>query len=1602
MSENQSPDSNQSNHTDNQPIEPSQQDKVALSAVQDDTAISDDLDPAERDARWLRRWYPVSWVGKLALLVTAFLLALVLALYYAVGTPWGTHLLVNAIVQKTGIRLKYGEGNLRDGLWVYDLAIPATPPKNYVEITVDKAYVKIGWRALLAKEVHLREATIGNMVITYKKPPTNDGKPFSYPRIALPVNVILDHATANLVRYQQVTKTPIDFKQADISDFAWTGSKISVADAKLGYNELLRLEKLHGTIDLQGDYPLDANARIIINPLSKVYFDALDTHATGSLKFLTADVKSLYNKSAVVGHLTAQPMQPNAPFKAKLEWQDIALPYAKEQNIHLKKGIVTASGVTNNIELRVNTDLTAKDIPDGHYQGRANTDGKKLNVEELTASLPEGTLTSRGVIDWQNRTHIALNNTASNFKIRKLVSKNIAPYLPETFDGKLAIVYDVATDTEPMQVKANLRQNDGEIINAVVEQKRGNNQPYQINANWQHLIRHDLPNVGELNSPTGKATVTYQAINDKQGNKQSDKLQVNVTANIVKLNAAPQGDYNVKMAKVGDKIDINHLDYQGKAGDLTGKGNITLARKGKPLIWQIDAKTNRLNTHDILDSIPFNNLHGNITANGTMQDMRQRGVTIKRHQITIGRVDLMGDLLGANNSKKAVSIQGAGNTTLDLLNNKLNHITAKFDGNLSAPKLPAGHLKLDIAGTPKQLQVNQLSHQFVSNGETSGINAKGKIDLTNGTAWNLTADMKQFDASYFVPSLPSRLTGRLNTDGYWREGGQYIHISDMDITGRLKNQPLNAKGQLTAKLNLPKDLNALKTTLQTSDQNQQVSQLRRVVEQLQANNLAITWGNNRITATGNQDQLVTSVDITTLNQLIPQLKGTVKGGLILTQANKQALPDIVVDLVARDLSMPNFVALDATIKGKIINLAKSPSQLQINAKGLNIANQPLRALQLNFNGTQAAHTLDIKTDSTKGQVQATLKGAINLAKSEWQGVVGNGQIGTKYAKLQQMQPAQMLVNWQNPQLQLAAHCWQMAGQPVAQAGKQVGTLCLKDNLITSANQGQINMAVQNLDSQVFSVVMPKDIAWSGKLNGTALVHWKKNTRPTVNASFYSDNGVFGTAAQTPEEQATTLNYERVSVIARSTTEGLKLRADLKTANNAGNGYIDATVNPYKNGKPIAGSVVMQDINLAVLRPFFPSFDRLTGKGLVAGKIGGSLMQPTFTGDAEIQDASLAITGVPMRFDNINVLTHIEGSQAKIDGSFTTPNDGKGKLDGTVDWHGDLQAKLKLTGDQLQVSQPPMLTARINPIFDIIVKPAQRYVNVVGVIDVPRGVIRPPEANEDVVTESKDVNVIDRRLQAQIDEVLRVTQPWSINADVGVDIGDRVTFQGFGARLPLAGALHLKQQGQGTMTAQGVVQVAKRSKADIFGQNLDINFAQVRFNGAVTKPSLNIEASKDIQGVQVSVKVTGTTAKPDIVVFNNGGLSQQQAMNALITGNLTNNTGQSTNDEDFKNRVNNTLAAAGLSAGLSSTRGFTNQIGRAFGLQSLTLDASGTSSDTQVNLTGYITPDLYIRYGVGVFNSTNSLSMRYQLTQRLYVEAKAAVNNSVDLIYQWRY
>jgi len=132
------------------------------------------------------------------------------------------------------------------------------------------------------------------------------------------------------------------------------------------------------------------------------------------------------------------------------------------------------------------------------------------------------------------------------------------------------------------------------------------------------------------------------------------------------------------------------------------------------------------------------------------------------------------------------------------------------------------------------------------------------------------------------------------------------------------------------------------------------------------------------------------------------------------------------------------------------------------------------------------------------------------------------------------------------------------------------------------------------------------------------------------------------------------------------------------------------------------------------------------------------------------------------------------------------------------------------------------------------------------------------------------------------------------------------------------------------------------------------------------------------------------------------LSEQEALNALVTGRINEGSSGLSNSEGFKSDVNNTIAAAGISMGLGGTRALTNQIGRTFGLSGLALDAQGTGDDTQVSLTGYITPDLFIRYGVGVFTPVNKLTLRYQMNRRLYLEASQSLERAIDLFYNWRF
>lgn len=1674
---------------------------------------SSDEDPAQRDARALRRWYPLSFLFKLLALVLVLLLLMFAVFFYMAGTDSGTKFLLDKISAETGIDIEYGRGNLRDGLWVTDVDIKVGED---LALLVDKAYVKIGWRALFAKEVHLRAADIQRIEIINTKPPT--GEPFDYKTLQLPINLRLNQAKIKTIIYKQVTQDPIVIHDIDARNLTWVNSLITVGRGNVRYADIVKLNALKGSIDLQGDYPLDFTAIAEVSALEKAYIDPLNITATGSLKRTVGQVRSRYNEGDVRGNFVVQGLDKDAPFNATLQWNDILVPYADDQKIHLKQGIATATGVLSEIRLRVHTDLSATDIPSGSYQARGIIANSQLRIDRLDANVPEGRLVLQGVLDWQNSFDAKLSAMSSDFDIRQVIPKEYADYkayVPETFDGRLSVHYQQENATGNLDINADLRQRDGERVSAnillgKVSAKSTQTAPIYIDANWQNFNRRDVPNIGTIDSPRGQADVIVRGA----------RVSVDANAFINELSVAPQGDYKVRLRTNDNTIDISRLNYNGIIGDLTGSGQVQLATSKRPLTWQIDARTEGLLPKQYRSDLPIERLTGNIRASGRMMDIsnvdrplitniwasrrmmdiRKKRVAGQRHFIRVDNTDLQVQL-DSTQENRDIGIIGSGDAKVDIIDDELSVFDARFDGGLMTKDVPNGQLSLDAAGTLQQIRIRKLNYSgeagelkvtgaidlsqalgwnisgrfddfdlgyFLPNNPailtgdltTSGqwqsapsnqpsangklqrfmvnfdgildaeqlpagqltiaasgddklinitrfrhvgaagrIDVKGSVDVRQGFKWNVSAVMDRFNLGYFLADMPSTLTGTLKTDGLWSASQQRINLQQIDLSGTLKSQPLSAKGSLLATLNLPEDLTSYFESLQAQDGETQYKQVNALIESLNANNLVLRWGDNYLTANGNDKQLQAKINISSLDQLSEDLTGQVSGGVSLSQPTNQALPTLYIDLVGESIALPEFILRRGRVRGKIVNLANSPSQLLISAEGLDVAGQTFSDVQISFNGTEQAHTLSLDVINEQLGVAARLKGGFNRDQMSWSGAIGNGRITSEYATLTQSQPAQFIINLPQTtargtselKLQLAAHCWQ--------ATDQSGKLCLREKLVASAASGEMNLALQKLDTSLFSVFLPEDIDWQGKINGKALIGWQRGRPPQINATLYSDNGKIG-LTQEGDAAPISLPYERVSLIALSVPEGLKLRTDINTGRGA-KGYTEVVIDPYTTPKPISGTLVLNELNLAVFKPFFPGMRTLEGNLTMAGNLGGTLDKPLFYGDVKLAKGRIAMLSLPVNLTNFNADAKIRGTQATIEGAFKSGT-GTGDISGTVDWQQKLQAKLSISGERLVLTQPPLLLAEVSPDIDIIVRPSDSYINIVGAVSIPSATLRPPEDSEDIITQTEDAVVLDRRLIGNIDEVLALSKPWSINTDIGIDLGDDISFRGFGAVIPLAGALNVTQSGQGIMRAKGVIQVSRRTNIDAFGQSLELNYGQVRFDGDVMNPSLSIEAVKTIDGKTVGLRVQGNADTPNIVVFNNAGLTQQQAMNALVTGRLENTGATQISEQGFKSEVTNNLAAAGLSFGLSGTRSLTNQIGQVFGLQSLTVDASGNSEDTSVNVTGYVTPDLYIRYGVGVFNAQNSLSARYQLTRRIYIEASAAAENAVDVVYSWQF
>ena len=146
-------------------------------------------------------------------------------------------------------------------------------------------------------------------------------------------------------------------------------------------------------------------------------------------------------------------------------------------------------------------------------------------------------------------------------------------------------------------------------------------------------------------------------------------------------------------------------------------------------------------------------------------------------------------------------------------------------------------------------------------------------------------------------------------------------------------------------------------------------------------------------------------------------------------------------------------------------------------------------------------------------------------------------------------------------------------------------------------------------------------------------------------------------------------------------------------------------------------------------------------------------------------------------------------------------------------------------------------------------------------------------------------------------------------------------------------------------------------------------------------------------VEAGVRVSGRARDPEIVLFSKPAMSQNEILSYLLYGHGLD---KNTNDPDSSSMQ--LLTALGL----GTTTGIVNSVAGALGMNGLQFGSSGSGQQTQIGVQTYLTNNIMMSYGYGVFTSVGEFKLRYEMMRRFYVEFVSSLDQAVDLIYSFEF
>ncbi|MDR2195779.1 MAG: translocation/assembly module TamB domain-containing protein [Gallionellaceae bacterium] len=872
------------------------------------------------------------------------------------------------------------------------------------------------------------------------------------------------------------------------------------------------------------------------------------------------------------------------------------------------------------------------------------------------------------------------------------------------------------------------------------------------------------------------------------------------------------------------------------------------------------------------------------------------------------------------------------------------HLTASGDAqNFQAQgKLAAGppdhlaDLDFRLDGTPDKIQLQR----FDLKQPQGGLHISGVVRLQPQIGWNLTADADRLNPGLFMKDWPGSINFALNTDGNMQKDGAAGKIKLDNLSGVLRGRPLSGSADLA------------------------FSPPFKAV-----GNLRLSSGNSRVSLDGTNSDMRIHLGINSLGDWLPNASGSLRGDISLRGEwpKMDATGHIAAAGIAQGETKLETLGLDIDVR----DLSAPSGKVALNGKNIAAAGYAFDTLAFNVDGNQAAHRANLNIVGRRLSLATALTGSMTQDGNAWRGTLQTLTLntGTRLPPWTLTRPTTL--SYANGAFELEELCLASAEQ---------SSLCASVQQVADGGL-RTKFDLKHLPLRTMTRFASPDspVRLDGELNGNGAID-------------LSADGVLNGQA-TLDSEAGTLTYPDLDENSLLSWSKLRLRAqfspqqyDLTLGSDLDDGgRIDGhivTAPPRDGDAPLSGKLSARINKLSVMDMLVASMSSTSGYLDADFSLSGSMQKPGMKGQLTLVDFATEIpaAGLKLRDGNVTVSSS-DAENFNIDGSVAS-TEGKLALKGHAGLAPDAPILLTLSGENFLAANIPGVSLHVSP--DLKLERTSKRFLLSGAVAIPRltadlsklpnistaAGASVPKVSSDVVIVGEEAPPPKDPLPIEVDITLKlgVEQNGAVAQN-----GRRVHLLGYGLDSDLSGQLVITQAVNRPPVGRGQINLTGTFQA--YGQNLRIEQGRLLFAGTpVEDPGLDIRAVRanmPDSNTTVGLQVRGTASRPTLTVFSDPAMEQSDALAFLVTGKPL---------SQIQGGESSAVSNAASTLGTLGGSLLAQNVGEKMGLDDVSVDDNASVGGAVLTIGKYLSPRLYLSYGVGLFTPGQVVTLRYRISR----------------------